>query len=80
MNTAQELVCELSDDSKTLKQYGALTGFCIHVIDDTYHSKHGEFDDLSKVEKMVMNDADYDKRDDTFRKFRARQLAMNPNF
>ena len=27
-----------------------------------------------------MTDKDYDKRDDTYRKFRARQLAMNPNF
>ncbi len=40
----------------------------------------GEFEDLSKVEKYVMKDSDYDKRDDTFRKFRERQLAINPNF
>lgn len=39
-----------------------------------------EFDDLSAVEKYEISDADYDKRDDTFRKFRERQLKMNPNF
>merc|ERR1712146_860924 len=30
--------------------------------------------------KYVMNDADYDKRTDTFRNFRKRQLENNPNF
>lgn len=80
MNSAQEVIADMNDNSRTLASYGALTGFCIHVIDDNYSSKHGEFDDLSKVEKFEISDAEYDKRDDTFRKFRARQLAVNPNF
>ena len=74
------LICELSDDSKTLEQYGAADGQCIHVIDSNPSANFGEFEDVSKVEKYVMADADYAKRDDTFRKFRERQLAANPNF
>ena len=74
------VICELSDDSKTLEQYGAADGQCLHVIDSNPSCNFGEFEDLSKVEKYVMADADYDKRDDTYRKFRAKQLATNPNF
>ena len=42
------------------------------MIDDNMKTGLGEFDDVSKVEKYVMDDKDYDKRDDTFRKFRER--------
>ena len=40
----------------------------------------GEWDDVSKVEKYVMTDAEYDKVEDTYRNFRKRQLKLNPNF
>ena len=62
----------MEDDTLTLDQYGAKSGFCIHCIDDNLVNKMGEFEDVSKVEKFVMADADYDKRHDTFRKFRER--------
>ena len=75
-----EYICDMDDDSKTLKEYGAITGYCIHVVDDTFKTKLGEFDDLSKVEKYEISEADYDKRDDTYRKFVARQRAKDPNF
>ena len=55
-----------------MKDYNAQTGNCLHVVDDSYHAKIGEFDDLSKVEKYQISEADYNKRDDTFRKFRER--------
>jgi len=64
----------------TLAQVGANDGYCLHVIDDNLQSKFGEFEDVSKVEKYVISDADYDKREDSFRKFRQRQLASNPNW
>jgi tubulin-specific chaperone B len=31
-----EFICHMDDDTKTLKEYGAQTGYCIHVVDDTY--------------------------------------------
>ena len=52
---------------------------CIHCIDPSLASM-GEFEDVSKVEKYVMDDKEYDKRDDSFRKFKERQKKMNPNF
>ena len=51
---------------------GALDGYCIHCIDPNLTNKMGEFEDVSKVEKYEISDADYDKRGDTFRKFRER--------
>ena len=72
----------MDDDSKTLFDLGAKDHYCIHVNDTNPHAsnKLGEFEDLSKVEKYEMSDNDYNKRTDTFRKFREKQLAMNPNF
>ncbi len=72
----------MSDDSKTLQDYGAKDNYCIHVTDTNPGASNtlGEFEDVSKVEKYVMSDKDYEKRGDTFRKFRERQLAVNPNF
>ena len=64
----------------TLGQYGVQDGYCIHCVDPDYKSKLGEFDDVSKVEKFTISDEEYNKRDDTFRKFRERQLKINPNF
>jgi tubulin-folding cofactor B len=40
----------------------------------------GEFDDVSKVEKYVISEDAYNKRDDTFRKFHADQMKHNPLF
>jgi len=39
-----------------------------------------EFEDLSAVDKYVMPDAVYDAMPDTYRKFKARQLAKDPNW
>mgnify|MGYP006893489471 CR=1 len=64
----------------TLEQYGAKEGYCIHCIDPNLRNKQGEFEDVSKVEKYTISDADYDKREDSFRNFKKRQLALNPNF
>lgn len=52
----------------------------LHCIDANTANNFSEFEDVSKVEKYVMNDADYDKRTDTFRNFRKKQLETNPNF
>ena len=64
----------------TLEQVGAVDGYCLHCIDLSLTNKMGEFEDVSKVEKFEISEAEYEKRDDTFRKFRDRQLATNPHF
>ena len=81
-NASNDLVCVMTDDNMTLDQYGAQDNYCIHVNDTNPNAKAtlGEFEDVSKVEKYVMDDKEYDKRGDTFRKFRERQLKVNPNF
>jgi tubulin-folding cofactor B len=63
-----------------LIQVGAIEGYCIHCIDPKLKSNIGEFEDVSKIEKFRMEDKDYDKRDDSFRKFRERQQKINPKF
>ena len=70
----------MSDDTKTLRSYGAQNGYLIHVTDNNPNATMGEWDDVSKVEKYVMSDAEYDKKEDTYRNFRKRQLKLNPNF
>mmetsp|Transcript_3742 Transcript_3742/g.6375 ORF Transcript_3742/g.6375 Transcript_3742/m.6375 type:complete len:84 (-) Transcript_3742:336-587(-) len=72
----------MTNDTMTLEGYGAKNNYCIHVVDNNPNAKSflGEFEDVSKVEKYVMDDKDYEKRADTFRKFRERQLQTNPNF
>lgn len=39
-----------------------------------------EFDDVSKVEKFVLSEEEYSKRTDTFRNFKKKMQAVNPNF
>ena len=75
-----DFICEMADNAMTLESYGTQDGQCLHCIDTNPSCNFGEFEDLSKVEKYVMDDAEYDKRDDSFRKFRERQLKANPNF
>ena len=72
----------MDDDCKTLAEYGAQDGQVIHCIDTNPAAQAfiSEFEDVSRVDKYEISDADYDKRADTFRKFRERQLKMNPNF
>tara|TARA_B110000305_G_C18893630_1_gene383060 strand:+ start:224 stop:547 length:324 start_codon:yes stop_codon:yes gene_type:complete len=81
-NASNEVVCNLDDDTKTLEQYGARNGYCLHCVDTNPNAKSflGEFDDVSKVEKFEISEAAYDKRDDSYRKFRERMLKANPNF
>jgi len=40
----------------------------------------GQWDDVSKVEKYNISEEDYNKRDDTFRKFKTDMQKKNPNF
>ena len=68
----------MDDDEKDLHSYNCEENYTIHV---GYSGPNlvGEFEDVSKVEKYTISEEDYNKRDDTFRKFKERMQAENPN-
>lgn len=53
--------------------------YTIHVIDTDPNSMsaHGWLEDVSKVQKYEMSDADYQKRDNTYRKFKEQKQEVN---
>ena len=67
---AEQPVCMMLDDNKTLHDYQCQDNSTIHV-NYTGPNTLGEFEDVSKVEKYTISEEDYNKRDDTFRKFKA---------
>ena len=60
---------ELSNDEAKLGYYSPSDGMRLHVIDTdpTSLSANGWLEDLSKVEKYVMSDEAYEKREGTYR-------------
>ena len=66
-------------NTKTLEEYGALTGFHIYCIDNDPSELIQGFDDLSTFEKYVISDDKYNERENTFRAFKKKALAENPN-
>ena len=79
-DTAGDLVATMADDEAALQSYGAQNDFTIHVVDSDPNSILSEFNDLSKVDKYVISEEDYAGREDTFRKFKAKKMAEDPNF
>lgn len=79
-NTAGEHLINMDNDTETLAHYGPQDYNYIHITDVSGTAVMGEFDDVSKVEKYVMSDADYDKKTDTFRNFLKEKRKTNPNF
>ena len=78
-DTSEQPICMMLDDNKTLHEYQCQDNYTIHV-NYTGPNTLGEFEDVSKVEKYTISEEDYDKRDDTFRKFKAEMQKHNPNF
>ena len=76
---AEQPVRMMSDDNKTLHDYQCQDDFTIHVH-YTGPNTVGQWDDVSKVEKYTISEEDYNKRDDTFRKFKQEMQKKNPNF
>eukprot|EP00758_Cryptobia_borreli_P018568 Tbor_TRINITY_DN7055_c0_g1::TRINITY_DN7055_c0_g1_i1::g.1671::m.1671/K17262/TBCB, CKAP1, ALF1; tubulin-folding cofactor B len=62
------------EDHRMLGYYQCMDDYTISVIhkDPTLYE---DYDDLSKVEKYMMSDEDYDKRENTVRAFKAKQRA-----
>ena len=74
---------ELSEmDNKLLGEYGAKTGDFLHVIDEDPFSsaRGGAMDDVSQVKKFELTEEEYDKRDNTYRAYKKKMLAADPNW
>ena len=72
---------KLDDDDKTLEYYKLNDLDTIHVVDSNPHSVMvlNNFDDVSTVKKYEINEEDYDKRNDSVRKFR-KKLEKDPEY
>eukprot|EP00937_MAST-01D_sp_MAST-1D-sp2_P004760 g4760.t1 len=75
-------VCLMEDDSKKLGFYSVTSGMEVHVKDSNPHSgaRGGGYEDVSLVEKYVMSEEDYNKRENTVRRFKRDKLAKEPDW
>ena len=69
-NNKDEFIAELKNMEETLQHYSAENYWTLHVVDSDPNSALIGIEDLSQVQKYEISDEDYDKRDDTFRKWR----------
>lgn len=76
------LVAHMNDDSRMLGYYSPEDGYIIHVVDldPNSASANGWLEDVSKVEKYMMSDDDYNKREGTYRQWKQEQLAKDPTW
>eukprot|EP01024_Parvocaulis_polyphysoides_P063394 TRINITY_DN7312_c0_g1_i2.p3 TRINITY_DN7312_c0_g1~~TRINITY_DN7312_c0_g1_i2.p3 ORF type:complete len:244 (-),score=33.93 TRINITY_DN7312_c0_g1_i2:250-981(-) len=72
-----QLVSQDLQDDKLLGFYSPQNGYIIHVIDLDPSSVTQDLDNLDSVQKYTMSDEDYDKREDTFRKFKKNVLGID---
>lgn len=85
----------MSNDQNSLAHYGPQEGYTIHVylfilfniyiyicqvVDSAPSSLVSQLEDVSQVEKYQISEEEYNKRDDTFRKFKADMQKKDPNF
>jgi len=70
------------EDGKTLAFYGVRSHDLLEVIDHDPDSvaANGGLDDVSQVERYVMPDEVYDKLPNSYRAFKKKMLAENPNW
>lgn len=71
-----------AEDNKLLGEYGAQSGDFIHVIDEDPFStaRGGAMDDVTQVKKFELTEEEYDKRDGTYRAYKRKMLAQDPNW
>ena len=79
-NNKDEFIAELKNMDETLQHYSAENYWTLHVVDSDPNSALIGLEDLSQVQKYEISDEDYDKRDDTFRKWRDQKVKDDPNF
>lgn len=72
----------LDNDNWTIGYYGAASGDWIHVIDNDPNSKAkgGALEDVRLVKKYVMTEADYERRENTFRAYKKKMVEKDPNW
>jgi len=72
----------LGDEDKTLGYYGAQNGMHLHMVDNDCHSisAGGWLENVNLVEKYVMSEEEYNKRDNTVRKYKEKMLVKDPTF
>ncbi|KAJ0396795.1 hypothetical protein P43SY_007691 [Pythium insidiosum] len=75
-------LCRLDDDRRMLGFYGVQSGMRLHVVDtDPFSlSRGGGLEDVSLVQKYMISEEDYDKRDKTVRAYKREQLAKDPTW
>lgn len=76
------MVAELSEEHRKLGFFSPEDGFGLHVVDTDPHSAsaNGWLEDTSKVTKYVMPDEEYDKRENTFRKWCQQKRKEEPGW
>jgi len=70
------------EDGQKLGAYGPQSHDLLEVIDHDPDSvaRNGGLDDVTQVQRYVMSDEDYDKRPESYRKWKADHLAKDPNW
>lgn len=74
------IMMTMSDESRPLGFYSPYNGCVIHIVDmdPSSVSANGWLEDTSKVQKYEISDEDYNKRENTFRKYKEEQLRKDP--
>jgi tubulin-folding cofactor B len=80
-SNGEERPLSLNDDEKSLKELGIEDYDTIHINDLNPNSVlvQNNFDDVSTVKKYELSEEDYNKREDTVRKFK-KKLLSDPNY
>jgi tubulin-folding cofactor B len=75
-------VAVMHDDSKKLGFYSPQNGMTIHIVDKDPNSlaKTGWLENINLVKKYEISEEDYDKRENTVREYKRKQLAKDPNW
>ena len=81
-DSSGNLLAALDDPMKKLGYYTPNNGDTLHIIDmdPTSASAGGWLEDVSKVEKYVMSDEDYSKREVSYRRYKNQRLADDPTW
>lgn len=75
-----QTLCELTPDDRMLGFFGVQSGMELHIIDtDPYSfSKDGGLENTDHVEKYVMSDEDYERREGSLRAYKKKMRETDP--